>query len=79
MRNTSAIYKVNRETGQIMWTLGGKTSSFKMGAGTRFWEQHDALMHPGEQMTIFDDEGAPPRNTRTHARSESGFTSGERP
>ena len=23
-RNTSAIYKVNRVTGQIMWTLGGK-------------------------------------------------------
>jgi hypothetical protein len=61
MRNTSAIYKVNRETGQIMWTLGGKHSSFKMGGGTRFWQQHNALIHPREQMTIFDDEGAPPR------------------
>jgi Arylsulfotransferase (ASST) len=61
MRNTSAIYKVNRETGQIMWTLGGKASTFRMGKGTRFWEQHDALVHPGEQITIFDDEGAPPR------------------
>jgi len=63
MRNTSAIYKINRATGQIMWTLGGKASTFKMGDGTRFWEQHDALMRPGEQMTIFDDEGAPPRKS----------------
>jgi len=65
MRNTSAIYKVDRETGQIMWTLGGKASSFKLGVSTHFWEQHDALMHPGEQMTIFDDEGAPPRKHPT--------------
>lgn len=61
LRNTSAIYKINRQTGQTMWTLGGKASTFKMGRDTRFWEQHDVLVHPGEQMTIFDNEGAPPR------------------
>ncbi len=31
MRNTSAIYSVDRNTGQITWTLGGKHSSFKIG------------------------------------------------
>ena len=61
MRNTSAVYKIDHQTGQIMWTLGGKASSFRMGAGTPTWGQHDAVVHPGEQMTIFDDGGGPPR------------------
>jgi len=33
VRNTSAVYKVNRTTGQLIWRLGGKHSSFKMGRG----------------------------------------------
>jgi hypothetical protein len=61
MRNTSADYEINHQTGQIMWTLGGKASSFTMGAGTATWGQHDAIVHPGEQLTIFDDGGGPPR------------------
>ena len=34
-RNTWAAYKVDRRTGKIVWTLGGKRSSFKMGPGPR--------------------------------------------
>ncbi len=35
-RDTSAVYLINRSTGAIIWTLGGKHSSFKMGAGRAF-------------------------------------------
>jgi Arylsulfotransferase (ASST) len=60
-RNTSAVYKINRGTGRIMWTLGGKKSSFKMGAGTTTAFQHNAVVQPDGTLTIFDDGGGPPR------------------
>ena len=30
-RNSQAVYKLNRDTGKLMWRLGGKKSDFKMG------------------------------------------------
>src|SRR5215207_7445071 len=41
-RETSAVYKIDRKTGEVMWRLGGKKSDFEMGEGTRFAFQHDA-------------------------------------
>ena len=41
-RNTSAVYELNRKTGDVLWRLGGKKSDFTMGPGTTFWWQHDA-------------------------------------
>jgi hypothetical protein len=61
MRNTSAIYKIDHQTGQVLWTLGGKASNFKMGAGTSTWGQHDALVQPDGTVTLFDDGAGPPR------------------
>lgn len=58
-RNTSAVYKVNRQTGQIRWRLGGKRSDFSMGPGTTFALQHDARRQPDGTITIFDDGQAP--------------------
>jgi Arylsulfotransferase (ASST) len=58
-RNTSAIYKVDRTTGDIVWRLGGKRSDFAMGAGTTFGWQHDARMQPDGTLTLFDDQAAP--------------------
>lgn len=60
-RNTSAIYKVNRKTGQVMWRMGGKHNQFQMGPGSHFAFQHDVRMWPGGVMTVFDNEGGPPR------------------
>ena len=60
-RNTCACYKVNRKTGQIMWRLGGKHSDFQMGAGTRFNYEHDVNIHAGGVLSLFDNEGGPPR------------------
>jgi hypothetical protein len=60
LRNTSAVYKINRATGQIMWELGGKHSSFRMGSGTTTAFQHDAIVQPDGSVTIFDDGAGPP-------------------
>ena len=54
-RRTSAVYKVSRETGEIIWRLGGKKSDFAMGFGSRTDLQHDARHHPGGIITIFDN------------------------
>jgi hypothetical protein len=59
-RNTNAVYKLSRETGKIMWRLGGKQSDFKMGAGTTFAWQHDARHHADGTITIFDNGASPP-------------------
>lgn len=60
-RNTWAVYKVNRKTGRVMWKLGGKGSNFRMGRGTHFAFQHHVTLHPGGILTIFDNEGGPPK------------------
>ena len=56
-RNTWAIYKLDHRTGAVLWTLGGKRSSFRMGAGSSFAFQHDVRsVAPKDRMiTLFDD------------------------
>lgn len=61
-RNTWAAYKLNQQSGAIIWTLGGKRSSFRMGPGTQFVFQHDVRSRaPGDRLvTVFDDGAGPP-------------------
>jgi hypothetical protein len=66
-RNASAVYDVDGTTGRIHWVLGGKFSSFKLGSGARFWYQHDARLLANGHMTIFDDAGAPFRESQSRA------------
>jgi hypothetical protein len=61
MRNMSAVVKLDHSTGAVDWTLGGKDSSFAMGPGTSTFFQHNALFHGSNQLTMFDNGGAPPR------------------
>ncbi len=68
-RDTWTVYKINASSGSVMWKLGGKHSSFKMGPGTRTAYQHDATLHPGNVMTIFDDGGGP----QVHPQSRAVF------
>ena len=58
-RNTCAVYRVSRSTGQIVWRLGGKRSDFAMGAGANFGYQHDVRLQADGTYTLFDDESAP--------------------
>src|SRR5579875_2670740 len=55
MRNTSAVYLVSMRTGRVIWTLGGKDSDFTIPAPDRFSWQHDAQLHHGDVLTLFDD------------------------
>ena len=49
----------------MLWTLGGKASSFRLGPGARFYFQHDARLLPGNRVSLFDDEGGPPFKARS--------------
>ena len=66
-RHTSAVYRISRRTGRIIWRLGGERSDFRMGAGTRFWNQHDARMQPDGSLTLFDNSAAPPMRRASRA------------
>src|SRR5919112_573603 len=54
-RETSAVYKIDRTSGRVIWRLGGKKSDFEMGPGTRFAFQHDARRLPDGTISIFDN------------------------
>jgi EmrB/QacA subfamily drug resistance transporter len=55
MRNTSALYLISMRTGRVIWTLGGKDSDFTIPSADRFSWQHDAQLHAGDVLTVFDD------------------------
>jgi hypothetical protein len=58
-RNTSAVYKIDRQSGEVIWRLGGKKSDFEMGEGTRTFWQHDARRQPDGTISIFDNGAGP--------------------
>ncbi len=65
-RNTWAMYKVHRKTGEVLWRLGGKKSNFAMGTGTVTAWQHDARFHgSGSLISIFDNGAAPQAHTQS--------------
>jgi Arylsulfotransferase (ASST) len=59
-RHTSAIYKVDRLSGNVIWRLGGKRSDFSFGPGARFAFQHDARRRPDGTITVFDNRATDP-------------------
>ncbi len=61
MRDTSAVYKIRKADGRILWTLGGKASDFRLRRGARFWFQHDAKLLGHGRISLFDDEAGPPQ------------------
>ena len=58
-RNTWTVYKLDGRTGQIEWQLGGRHSSFKMGAGTGTAWQHDPRELPDGSISLFDNGSSP--------------------
>lgn len=59
-RHTDALYGINPRTGNIVWTLGGKQSSFTMGPGASFAWQHDSRFVSPDEIQLFDDEEGTP-------------------
>jgi Arylsulfotransferase (ASST) len=64
-RNTHAIYRVDRESGEIDWTLGGTSSDFAMSGGAAFAWQHDAERQPDGTITLYDNENLPPMDDQS--------------
>jgi Arylsulfotransferase (ASST) len=55
-RATWTVYKVDRQSGQVLWRLGGKRSDFSLGPGARFVGQHDPLPAGENTIRLFDNE-----------------------
>lgn len=55
MRNMLAINNIDKETGNIIWQLGGKKSDFTFGPNATFSWQHDARHRHENRISMFDD------------------------
>jgi hypothetical protein len=54
-RNTSALYKIDRSSGKVLWRLGGRRSDFHVPRAARFHWQHDARTWSETTYTVFDN------------------------
>lgn len=66
-RHTDTVYKIDRQTGEVIWRLGGKRSDFTMGPGARFFSQHDARRQPDGTLTLFDNSNPPQKRDSSRA------------
>jgi hypothetical protein len=55
-RHTWTVYKLDRQTGAVIWRLGGKKSDFTLGEGVAFAWQHNPIAVDGNTIRIFDNE-----------------------
>lgn len=67
-RNTWAVYKVSRSTGEVLWRMGGKQSDFAIAPNAEFAWQHDVQLQPDGSVTMFDN-GAGLVITQTQSRA----------
>jgi hypothetical protein len=58
-RHMSAVYKVDRHTGKVLWKLGGRGGDFKLSRAARFYFPHDAQRAPDGTITILDNHAGP--------------------
>jgi Arylsulfotransferase (ASST) len=66
-RNTWATYLISERTGSIVWRLGGKKSTFKLGTGLSFAWQHDAELQTDGTLTLFNNDASPPEAKQSSA------------
>ena len=68
-RNVSAAYLVDHSTGDVVWQLGGKHSSFTLAPAGEQWfcYQHDVREPTQNVVTIFDDGASGPASCPNHA------------
>jgi Arylsulfotransferase (ASST) len=57
-RNTHAIYAIDRVSGALRWSLGGRSSDVAMGEGVSFMWQHDAQWLGGSRISLFDNHAS---------------------
>jgi hypothetical protein len=59
-RNTSAVYGIDRRTGRVRWTFGGRRDEFGLLRDHPAWQfcgQHDVRRLGGRRLQLFDDGG----------------------
>ena len=66
-RNTHTVYKLDRQTGEVIWRLGGRSNNFAIASGAEFAWQHDARRQPDGTLSIFDNEGPPDGGAQSRA------------
>ena len=66
-RSTWAAYELEGGSGKVLWRLGGNSSSFKMGPGTRMAWQHDGRRLANGELSFFDDGANPPIHSQSRA------------
>jgi hypothetical protein len=58
-RHMSAVYKISRRSGRVIWKLGGRHGDFRLGSSARFYYPHDAQRAPDGSITLFDNHAGP--------------------
>ncbi len=56
-RNLSEITKINLQTGDIIWRMGGKANMFDFANSQLYAFQHDVRQLPNGDITVFDNQG----------------------
>jgi Arylsulfotransferase (ASST) len=56
-RDLNEITKINLQTGNVMWRLGGKENMFTFVNSQTFAYQHDVRELPNGDITVFDNQG----------------------
>lgn len=54
-RDCWTIFRINKPTGNIIWRLGGKQSTFTLSPGAEFSWQHDARFLGNNLVSLFND------------------------
>ena len=55
-RNTSTVYRLDRESASVDWRLGGHSSDFEIDGDAEFAWQHDAHRRADGTITLFDNQ-----------------------
>jgi hypothetical protein len=59
-RDTWAVYRIDRHSGEVLWRLGGTKSNFALGPGVAFaWQHNPTVADDHGLIRIFDNEAAP--------------------
>ena len=69
-RNASTIYKLDRQSGEIIWRLGGNKSDFTLNDGAVFGWQHDVRRRADGTISMFDNgnSGVPGQSVNPQSR-----------
>lgn len=54
-RHLDAIYRIDRNTGEVIWKLGGQSSDFTFTNDAGFSGQHDVRLHANGVISLFDN------------------------